>query len=630
MTQMTTQSTSSAKRLAKLWLCSLVGFAIALGLLRSYPLSVMGPVTIMVVIILLGWLVYQYLEPVRLMNRHAFLSHVAVEGSRFRKWFWHGTLLRFRLVFSALFTAVLALLLTARLEDHEWLVILGSIPSFLRLLAMVLRLWGQGVAPQYRLAVALRITFWANLVLVALTVALVQVFWFEVPVTRHVPWGELLHGAYMAEYQRAAVPQVGWLLGANAAMSAAVWHAIQLASGVAKGPAFLLACALAFAWMALKLGAVWLVLLGIVSLVYRQEASGWRVLGDSGASRGYTVSLLLLFGVYIVLTQINIGGLIEQTFREPPQAAAAPGTPRPTPAVEIDPCQNLREQQHLQVSRDASRELTVRQAQFVTDAESLVNARVERAFLGVEAGVESFLDWNFSIKGQYQQLAFLGASVAGSTTFSDFIAQKIDEHVSAVLSPALQSMAEDLGHEVRDGIRQAYRYHEDYVESLFADASCLEIPQPAIALSDYMEKSLVGAGSGAGVLAARMSSSVGSRVVMRTAVRRMLAAVSARLMSRATAATTAGTAGAFCGPFAWICVPALAGLTWIGTDWVINEIDDAMNRDQMRAEMLAVIEVEKGALKAALRSSYEELAVTVFQDIESYQAQRFNVYRDGR
>lgn len=604
---------NSSPSAARLWLPSLAGFALVLGLLYFYPLPQMHPVALPAVLVGLGWLAFQYLASVGLIRRHAFLSHVTREGSRFRQLFWRASLLRFRLSIAALLTALLALLLTARLETYEWSVIGLSILSFMLLLGPVSRRCARQFVPRYRFALALRGTWWLNLALVATALAAYQVFWVEVPATHHASLAEVAELAFRAEAARAEIPQVGWLLGLNAAATEAIWHLMQVASPAAQGNRWLyiLACGLVLAWNALKLGAVWLLLLGVLSIAHRSATARGGV--EPALSEGYGASVLLL-----LLSGVLAGLLAAQLKPE--------GSWLPVPAAQLDPC--AREQQR--AARQARGELAVEQAEFLAGVDAIVAARVDEAYALAEQGVDRFLDWNFSLTGQYQQLYFLAASLTGPPSFAQQVGEKIDEHVLAGLAPALEALAGDMEAELAHSIAAVYRRHDAFLDGLLAEMQCVDQARPTIAFDQYMHKSLVGAGAGAGIIAARLGSRLGSKVVSRTAVKRALSATAARFSSKAATAGQAGSTGALCGPLAPACIPAIGVATWLAVDLLINAVDEALNREQMRAEMLAVLAQEKESLRQSLGAQYAAAASAVFGELEAYQQARFNVARAGQ
>lgn len=595
------------------YVAALAGVALVLALLYWYPLPAMGRGGLAAVLLVLGWLAYQYLEPMRMLRRRALLSHVTLEASWVRQRLWPGYLLRLRQAVLALLTAALALLMSAGLAPYEWAVLLASLASFALLLLFVSRRAARHVLPAYRAPMALRVAFWLNLALAATALALLQVFWVEVPDAGGFAPLEMAVAAFDAERARATLPSVGWLLGIGAAGEALTWQLLQAARPAEGGLWTYLAAALAvLGWNGLKLGSVWIVLLGVVAWVQRRQAKPVDAAGGTpgdalGEGRGFGLSAvaLALLGLF----------LFKAAPESPPQWLA------------LDPCTFKAPAERRVAAAQASAGLAVQQAEFNTALEEQLQAALDEAFARAEAGVESYLDWNFSLQGQYLQLWYLGRSVTGGEPFEDYMARIMDAHVDDALAPVLETLGPELEAELRARVAAAYEGQAALVHSVLERSECLQPELPQFALDASMQKSLVGFGAVGGILATRLGARVGARVMGREAVRRMFTAIVTRFGARAATVTQAGQAGALCGPWAPLCAVGIGAAAWVGTDVVLNEIDEALNREEMRAEMLAALAVQRAELEAALRAQYLAAASDMFHAFADYQEQVFNPYR---
>lgn len=613
----------------KTGLFSLAGVLLILAVIRYYPLAAMNVSGLLVVVLALSWLAFQYLASIHLMRRHAMLSHVTSENSVLRRLFWDSWLQRLLLALLALTSTLIALTLTSSLNDIEWLAIAASLPVFLLIYFLCNRLFGKELAPRYQQAVLFRISHRCTLALMALVLMIIQFYWLEVPDTRYLPLTMVVQAAYQAQVDAAALAPVGILLGISEAVNSAMWHVLQTASASNQlvSPLKVIAWLVFLLVNALKLGAIWTLLLGVITLVANRRSRDQVSLGSSLFSRAFSVTMIVLLVIYLALTQINIGSYLQP--RETETVSTLPLLPPPAE----DPCSNVnaaqQQAQQQELLAEARQALSVQQQQLQTRIHQRIDASVERAFVPAYAGVENFLDWNFSLRGQYTQLAFMGRSAVGETSFADYIGEQIDSRVGAVVQPGLAEVNDNIAEEFAAGVQQVYQVQGELMGRLAERVQCFTLPSPTLSLGDYMDKSLVGAGSGAGVLAARASMRMGSRVVSRTATKRVVSGTFARLTGRVASSAAAGSTGALCGPLVFVCAPALAAATWIGTDLLINEADEAMNRDQMYADMLLVLEQDKEAVKAALKQAYDTALAQASADIQEYQDRRFNINRDA-
>lgn len=613
----------------KTGLFALAGVLLVLAVIRYYPLAAMNVSGLLVVVLALSWLAFHYLASIHLMRRHAMLSHVTSENSVLRRLFWDSWLQRLLLALLALSSTLIALTLTSSLNDTEWLAIVASLPVFLLIYFFCNRLFGKELAPRYQQAVLFRISHRCTLLIMALVLMGIQFYWLEVADTRHLALTTVVQSAYQTQRDAAALPVVGTLLGLSELANSAMWHVLQAASVSSEviNPLKVIAWLAFLLVNALKLGAIWTLLLGVVTLVVNRRSREQMTLGSSLFSRAFSVTMIVLLLIYLALTQINIGNYLQ-----PREAEVVSGRPLVAPPAQ-DPCSNVnadrQQAQQQELVAEARQALTVQQQQLQTRIHQRIDASVERAFVPAYAGVENFLDWNFSLRGQYTQLAFMGRSAVGETSFADYIGEQIDSRVGVVVQPGLAEVNDEIAEEFTAGVQQVYQLQGELMGRLAERAQCLSLPSPNLSLGDYMDKSLVGAGSGAGVLAARASMRMGSRVVSRTATKRVISGSFARLTGRVASSAAAGSTGALCGPLVFVCAPALAAATWIGTDLLINEADEAMNREQMHADMLLVLEEDKEAVKSGLKRAYDTALAQAAADIQEYQDRRFNINRDA-
>ena len=611
----------------RLWLLALPSMVAVLALLRFYPLAQMNLAGALVVTVLLAWLIYHFNAPLRFIRRHALLSHVTAEQSLIRRWLWNSFLLKFTLALSALVLALLVLTLVAGFSMAEWWLMLAGVPLYAALFRLAQTLVGTQSSDQYQFPYTVRITHWLLVAVMAVAMVVLNLVWADVADTRQLLLSDVTQQAFAAGADSAAMTEIGWLLGISAALNDATWHLMQVAAASESAGSGLkiLAWISFLTFNAVKAGVLWTVCGGVLILVDGQLRNRVAMLGQSRFGRAFSVSMLILFGMYLLLTQVNIGQYLDG-----PAVTARERLARVAASVTLsDPCRNnaITEQQNLlAVSGQA---LTAEQEQARQQMLTQITRHVDAAYVNAGAGVDAFLDWNFSLRGQYAQLAYMGASAVGETTFSGFIADKMDELVGAQLNPQIREAEQVLQVEYQNQAQQLLSRQAALVEQLAGSVDCLELPASTLSLQEHMHKSPVGAGSGAGILVARASMRMGTRVVGKTASRRVVSGAFGRLSGRLVTSSAAGASGAFCGPLVLVCAPLLAAGAWIATDLAINEVDQAINREDMRQDMLAVLDEDRQRLESLLVQHYSSALMQLTADVEAYQQQRFSIIRDG-
>ncbi|MDH7942838.1 hypothetical protein QGM61_03305 [Pseudohongiella sp. SYSU M77423] len=596
------------------WLAVIAGHSLLLALLYLLPLQTVSQPLAISMVLGLAALIYAYYLPLRFVRRRALLAHITVQQSMIRKLLWNSALLKFTLAISSLALAVLMLVAVAALKPLDWLVIALGIPLAVLAFQFARRLLGPQFNSVYQFPYVIRV---GNLLLVALLTILlviVNLFWVEVPDTRSADIILLAQQAFANAQSQAAFPEAGWLLGASAVVDQLGWHLMQQLSGSVTADGWLKLLAwLAFLLLnAMKAGLIWTACSGLTMLA-RPLAIPIKGAALPPTLRSFAVmASVLLFG----------GWLSQQGVQEsvvPVRLTAL-----------IDPCRWQAPQQQQQLIQASSQALGNHHQNLDAVMQQRIAAEVDAAFAAAQPGIEKFLDWNYSLGGQYTQLAYLGATTLGlpgleHANLEELLDARIFEAIGQPLDQSTQ-LALVRVHETYDQqAGQLLASQTALLSQLAAQADCLSLPTTSFSLQAFADKSAVGAGALAGLATARLASRAGVRVISGAASRRVVSAASARAAS--SAAT--GSSGALCGPMVVICTPALAAGAWLLTDLALNSIDEAMNRDELRQQILMSLESQKKQLKAELTDHYAMASRQMIAAVDGYQQQRFRVLRDG-
>lgn len=613
-----------AKQITSL-LLMLGAMLLALALLRGYPAATGNTLALLVLLALGVCFTHCYLDPLRRIHRHALLRQLVSPESRWRKRLWESLFSRLRLLVSASAAALLALLVSVQLRPEEWWVLVASVVVFMLCYPLLRGVVARHIQPSYADTMSLRVAGWVTVATTIVGLSAVQILLVEVPDTRSLTFTQVVQSAYQLAYAQAQAPAAGMLLGASAALADLSWHSMQVASSnlAVASPWKVFAWFVFLTLNAIKVTALWWVLLGAVTLLQSMQNLGTRR-ALRAALNPLGVILLLLALVYIVVAQADIERWLSWQ------------TPRARAPVELRCDKQLKSRQQAQIVSLASKHLDAEQAALQREIETLVNTRVDRAFARAEEGVDRFLDWNFSLRGQYTQLGLLGVELTDAGALTRYLEKRLHALVGEPLQHELDAMNADVSVLMQARLEGFYAEHQLLVSDLIQSSACLRADYDTDAIQSHMTRSWVGTGGAAGMVAA-VSLRGGSRVSVQAATRalgrrfatRTAANSTARLGARAVAAGSGGSAGLMCGPAAPFCAIGFGAATWLAVDLSINAIDEALNREQVREQIMVRLHAQQALIEQQLSASYTEALAELLAPVYALHAQGFQIMRDG-
>ena len=260
-----------------------------------------------------------------------------------------------------------------------------------------------------------------------------------------------------------------------------------------------------------------------------------------------------------------------------------------------------------------------------------VDKSIDGAFEIVYQEIPVFLDFHYSVIGEYSELS---AAVAG----------KIGKHLERILflesgfDKSLENSLESINregeglltellHRIREDLRQNFDLEESEIELLSTVAT--------LSMDDAVERfgpaplSIKAAGTMAGTVA--IVKTIGSKLSTKLAAKlatKIAGKSAASAAGFGSGAVAGGAAGLLCGPAALVCAPVAALVTgtavWFGTDKLVLEVDEYFNRDEFEQEIRTALDKEKKNLKRKLVSSYREHLNQIMKDNE-IQLQKMTV-----
>jgi hypothetical protein len=448
---------------------------------------------------------------------------------------------------------------------------------------------------------ARRWPLWAfNLAFLTLAFAAVDFFVVGAPDTRGTAWQDVAERAFAQSGLGAACAPLGWLIGAFAAVEGLAWHASQL---VIPSLADVSSKLVAWTFVLLHGGLVAYLFtrlqLGAVALMERAPGGAGQA-GSSTLSLAFVYTILFLALPYLYVT-LKLNELDPATLEAGARRVVEWVNP-----CEADPAARSAMLQTL------GRDLEQARVRVRGEADRQVDAVLDELFAEVEKGVDRYLDWYFTVIGEYQRLL---ASVGGDFTAamterldqelfgaSRFVEQLAEANgaIEAKVSSELAATAKQLGQRAATEVKAEPCRLEGVSLHALGDLD-----------HDRMRAAVAATGGAtAGVVTAKLlAEKAGAAVAAKMAANSSLkaaAAVAGKVTAKkgGSILLTAGAAAAVCapgGPLAVLCGVAAGAVTWLTVDKVMIEIDEARFRDEMRAELTAAIAEQRKVLGQALK-----------------------------
>lgn len=577
-----------------------------------------------------AWPIWHYQQEYVLFQRRAMLERATKEGSAIRGWLWDGHITRSLQVIVALVWAGLLLAFLVMLEPEHWLVLAVDVLMLAVVVGPVRRHLANQVRDQHLGMLVRRWPlFLLNLLFLTATFLVIDFFFVGVPDTRVMTWHAVAEQALSEFSAKMNCPLSGLLVGFLAAVERLTWHFSEVLIPNLRHPELKIA---AWGLFLLQTGVFAYVFtrfqLGVVGLLDSRKLRLAALTGDSAFSKAFFLTIFILAIPYLYAT-VRLQGIDPGNLQEGAQEILG----------WVNPCKpDLAGVKALEQKLDSEVE-NVR-ATLKRDTAIQLDTNVGALFADVEQGVNDYLDWYFTIIGEYERLLALASGDLGK-----MMAEELERHLfentrfGERLEAATQTIAEDSVEQMAAlGERLGQQADLD-VQANPCGLSGLDLSVLGNFGRDGIRASTA---AGSGALVAITSSKLlvkkatAAVVTKITAKKSFVTAIS--LLGKASVKkggsiliSTAGAA-ALCspgGPLAILCGVGAGVVTWLFFDKVFLEIDEALFRDQMRADMLAVLTSQKQEIIASLKIQHFTIIDHMSLDIQRATKRIFLPVRDG-
>lgn len=251
----------------------------------------------------------------------------------------------------------------------------------------------------------------------------------------------------------------------------------------------------------------------------------------------------------------------------------------------------------------------------IHDLNYSIDENIERLFLPIYNRVDKYLDFHYSIVGEYSEL---GAAATGK------ISKSIEERlIGSDFSKNLQGLSNTLNDKYIEELIKQQKFLDSYVtqgiDNSLNNPILSKLKQDIQKNMEMQQKKLLtilGIGTSykviVGVLSTKIAAKLSSKLVIKGA---------AKASSKLGAAGSGLVTGAVCGPGAIICSPLFAFAAWFGTDALLISGDEYLHRELFKKEIIQSINEQKNILKKQYKKIYvQELKQHSNDLIEKYKA----------
>lgn len=324
---------------------------------------------------------------------------------------------------------------------------------------------------------------------------------------------------------------------------------------------------------------------------------------DRTTPRRWTPALLLLLSVAILSA---ILALVPGSTGRLDTPVPPPPPPHGTDSAALDPLDACELERRAERQWRAFRERLVREE--LPETKAAIRHGIDMAFAPIYTGIPAFLDWHYSVTGQYAQL---GQAALGTLQeeFSARLFAGLRERVASASADVDQVM----GDELRRSIRLWARNEGQTLPTEALSATYQGILDTVVTdtvsrfTATAVPSGVAAAGAGAtGMVAAGALRRGLTRRLAASATGKAAGRAGARLGSRWGTAMVGAAVGAVIGPVgAAISGVLAAAAAWLALDSAFVNIDEYLNRSSFERDLIGLVDESRTQIETALATAVD-------------------------
>ena len=228
-----------------------------------------------------------------------------------------------------------------------------------------------------------------------------------------------------------------------------------------------------------------------------------------------------------------------------------------------------------------------------------IDTQVDQAFSHVYSNIDTFLDFHYSVLGEYTELTAAATGEIEQTIEEKLFGKNLQiylneakQDIDVIYQLSLKKHFKEINKQALDGVDK--ELNGQVLQSLSKDIE-LRYKLQGTKLGIIILSKIV----------VKIISKVSTKIITKTGTK-IAAKVAAKLAVKSAAAGAGATIGLACGPGAWVCSPLAAGALWFTTDVVVVSGDEYFHRDEFKREIIAMIDKQKIVFSERVKKVYFE------------------------
>ncbi len=235
----------------------------------------------------------------------------------------------------------------------------------------------------------------------------------------------------------------------------------------------------------------------------------------------------------------------------------------------------------------------------IREINQTITTNSKELFSVAYSNIEKFLDFHYSVIGEYIEL---GNMATGK--IEEHIQQRLfGDNFSIKMDSMLETIAKEHQENIKDHLQIIHNEASSGVDFSF-NPKAIEHLHEDINQHFLLQQGKLGTLIVA-TLAAKITKAIASKLAAKQAT--LLATkAGTKIGIKSTASLSGASAGVLCGPFIWICSPVAAATLWFGTDAIVVSVDEHLNRDEFKQEIINALDQQKIKLTNKLQKHYNK------------------------